>query len=308
MKKRVDVRKPRMRPIILTVVAILFVGFIILPLSLSAIGSNLTGNVALIPIEGVIMGSSGSAGFGVAAISSQDIVKFIQEADENPSVEVILLEINSPGGSAVASDEIAEAVKKSEKPVVSLIREVGASGGYWVASATEHIMANRMSITGSIGVISSYLEFSGLMEDYGVGYERLIAGKNKDLGTPFKKLTPEEKAILQGKLNKIHDYFITEVAENRGLSNEKVREVATGEFYLGVEAKNFGLIDDLGNKYDMEKYLQETYDLKKVTYANYEIKKGFLGSFAGTTSDFFFRIGEGIGTALTRQDNGLLRI
>ena len=107
------------------------------------------------------------------------------------------MEINSPGGSAVASDEIATAVKNAKKPVISLIREVGASGGYWVASASDYIIANRMSITGSIGVISSYLEFSGLMEKYGVGYERLVAGENKDLLTPYKKLEADQKALVQ---------------------------------------------------------------------------------------------------------------
>ena len=90
--------------------------------------------------------------------------------EENKDIKAIVLEINSPGGSAVASDEIASAVKKSNKPTVAVIREAGASGGYWIASSTDHIIANRMSITGSIGVISSYLEFSGLIEKYWVGW------------------------------------------------------------------------------------------------------------------------------------------
>ena len=103
------------------------------------------GNVALIPIEGVIVGNGGRA-LGQDTVSSQLLMEFIEDAEENPSIKAIVLEINSPGGSAVASDEVATVLKRSKKPVVAVIREVGASGGYWIASAADHIIANRMSI------------------------------------------------------------------------------------------------------------------------------------------------------------------
>ena len=307
MKKVIAVKRSRAKTIFLTVIAVLFVSFVILPLSLSALNGAKIGNVALIPIEGVITGNGGGS-FGESYLSSKDIVEFIESADENSHVKVILLEINSPGGSAVASDEIATAVKNTKKPVVSLIREVGASGGYWVASATEHIVANRMSITGSIGVISSYLEFSGLMEKYGVGYEQLTAGANKDLGTPYKKLTTDKKDILQKKIDRIHDFFIEEVAKNRDLSEDKVRAVATGEFYLGIEAMNFGLIDELGNKKSVEEYIKKNYDLEEITYTKYQVSQGLFDIFSGVTSNFFFNIGEGVGSVLVRGSNQMMLI
>ncbi|HLC52600.1 MAG TPA: signal peptide peptidase SppA, partial [Candidatus Nanoarchaeia archaeon] len=238
---------------------------------------------------------------GMSALSSTNIIKFIKEADENKQIKVILLEINSPGGSAVASDEIASAVKLTEKPVISLIREVGASGGYWIASATEHIIANRMSITGSIGVISSYLEFSGLMEEYGVSYERLVAGENKDLGNPYRKLETKDRQILQSKLDRIHRFFIQEVAVNRDLNLDLVEDLATGEFYLGIEAIDLGLIDQLGDKTTAETYIQETYHLESIDYVKYEVKPGFFSAITGVAADFFFRIGEGIGSVFTNQ-------
>ena len=290
------------KPIILTVAAVVFILVVILPLSLNSLDSSRLGNIALIPIEGTIVGSGHSALLGEATVSSSDIINFIGQADENQLIKVIVLEINSPGGSAVASDEIAAAVKKAQKPVVSIIREVGASGGYWVASSTEFIMANRMSITGSIGVISSYLEFSGLLEEYGVSYERLVAGDKKDLGTPFRKLTVEERAVLQSKLKTIHDFFIEEVALNRGLTEDKVRKIATGEFFLGVEAQELGLIDAVGGKTELEKYIQEKYNLQKVSYATYEVKTGLFSSLVSVMSPFFFNIGEGIGSSLVRQN------
>src|SRR3989338_7280984 len=220
MKKMVG--RGRFLPVVLTIAAVLFVLFIILPLTLSLFSPGSYGNVALIPIEGVIT-SDGSNYFGQATISSQDIVQFIEDADSNEDIKVILLELNSPGGTPVGTDEIASAVLAAEKPVVAVIREVAASGGYWVASAAEHVIANRMSMTGSIGVFSGYLEFSGLMEKYGIGYERLIAGENKDIGTPFRKLTDKEKKILQKQLDQLHDFFIMEVATNRDIPKTKVK-------------------------------------------------------------------------------------
>jgi len=304
MKKGIEHRS-RVRSILLTVAAVFFVIFVIFPLTFSAFDGSKTGNVAKIPIEGAITGGAISS-LGSATVSSKDIVRFIQEADENSRVKIILLEINSPGGSAVASDEIAAAVKKAKKPVVALIREAGASGGYWIASAADHIIANRMSITGSIGVISSYLEFSGLMEEYGVGYERLVAGDNKDIGVPLRKLEDKERAVLQGKLDKIHDFFIQGVAENRDMKISEIQKVATGEFYLGVEALELGLIDQLGDTDTAEEYMKQNYGLEKVEYVVYQRKTGLFDIFGGVVSGMFFSMGEGIASVFVRNNNLIL--
>ncbi len=307
MKKVVE-EKSRIKPILLTILGVLFTVFIIIPILFSLFSdSNPLGNVARIPIQGIIT-ADGKSSLAQETISSSDIVAFIEDADENPSVKVILLEINSPGGSAVASDEIASAVKRAQKPVVALIREVGASGGYWIASAADHVIAHRMSITGSIGVISSYLEFSGLMEKYGVNYERLVAGDLKDAGTPFRELDAREKILLQGKLDAIHDFFIQEVAANRKLPESSVREIATGEFYLGVEALELGLVDELGDKNTAEEYIQNTYGLEEVEYAVYEPDKGFFELLSGVFTDFSFHLGQGIGNSFQQRGGGLIQV
>lgn len=298
MKKKVD--RSRLKLVLITIGSVLFVLFVFIPIIFSLFDGAKLGNVALIPIEGEITGN-GAQSFGSASISSKDIVSFIEDAEENPQVKVLLLELNSPGGSAVASDEIAAAVKKAQKPVVALIREAGASGAYWIASASDHIIANRMSITGSIGVLSSYLEFSGLMGDYNVSYERLVAGEKKDLGTPFKKLTDQERSILQSKLDKIHFFFMEEVAANRNLELAQVQKIATGEFFLGVEALELGLVDELGGKDEAEAFIQKEYGLADVDYVEYEHKAGFFELLSGVASRFFFNVGEGIGSMLTLQ-------
>ncbi|MDO8656839.1 MAG: signal peptide peptidase SppA [Nanoarchaeota archaeon] len=306
--KEMGEHKSRIKPILLTILAVLFTLFIIIPLLFSLLSdSSPLGNVARIPIQGVITGD-GAGSLGQNAVSSLDIIQFIEDADENPAVKVILLEINSPGGSAVASDEIASAVKRTQKPVIALIREMGASGGYWIASSTDHIIANRMSITGSIGVISSYLEFSKLMEKYGVGYERLVAGEVKDAGTPFRQLNNKEREVLQQKLNTIHDFFIQEVAANRKLSESSVRKIATGEFYLGVEALELGLVDELGDKNTAEEYIKTTYGLDDIEYAVYEPSKGLFDLLSGVFTDFSFHIGQGIGASFQQQQGGLIQV
>ena len=180
--------------------------------------------------------------------TSEGVLQDIKDAGKDSTVKGIILEINSPGGAVVASQEIADAVKSLNKTKYAVIREVGASGGYWIASATDKIIASPMSITGSIGVIGSYLEFSGLFEKYGIGYERLVSGDKKDIGTPYRDLTSEEKTLMENKLRIVHEYFIKQVAMNRHMEIEDVRKVATGEFYLGSEAKELGLIDEFGNK------------------------------------------------------------
>lgn len=302
MKKRTG--KRRGLAIFLTIGAVFFILFIVLPLLFGLFDGSQFGNVAVIPLEGIITGN-GANMLGQATISSQDIVQFIAEAEENPQIEAIVLDINSPGGSAVASDEIASAVKKAEKPVVALIREVGASGGYWVASAADYIITNRMSITGSIGVISSYLEFSGLMEEYGIGYERLVSGERKDLGIPYKKLTDDEKQLFQWKLDRIHQFFIEEIAQNRNMEQQDVEELATGEFFLGVEALSLGLVDALGDQAAVEDYLKQTYGLESVDYVSYQRQRSFWELLAGVFSEASFSIGQGAAATLLQTPQGI---
>lgn len=299
MKKKVEEIKEKNwgRKVLWVILGVFFFLFVVLPVMSLVFDGRQAGNAALIPIKGVITADGGSY-LGKETIAAGTIIDFLKEAEEREKIKAVVLEINSPGGSAVASDEIATMVKKMKKPVVAVIGETGASGGYWVASAADYVVANRMSITGSIGVLSSYLEFSGLMEKYGVNYERLVAGEYKDMGTPFKGLTEKEKMILQSKIDKIQDFFIKEIAENRGLAEEEVKKMATGEFFLGVEALERGLVDELGDKETAEGYLKKKLGLEKVEYVKYEKEKGLLETLMGVMGDYSFRVGEGIGVGL----------
>ncbi|MEM3126513.1 MAG: signal peptide peptidase SppA [Candidatus Woesearchaeota archaeon] len=252
------------------------------------------GNVALIPITGEISTDGSESSWGEITTSSTDVMSFIEEAEKNNEIKAILFEIDSPGGSAVASKEIVDAIKQAKKPKVAVIRELGASGAYWAASATDHIIADELSVTGSIGVLSSYLEFSGLMEKYGVKYHELTGGRYKDAGSPFKSLEPDEELLLKQKINRIHSIFIDSVAQNRNLSREKVEEVADGMFLLGIEAKEAGLVDEIGNRKTAEIWIKQRTNLTEVTYAEYVHEPTLLETLSKLKNQNSFWTGRGI--------------
>lgn len=257
--------------------------------------------IVFIPIYGFISSDgSSSMPFGGEATTSAQIVDYLQQAEKDDSIKGIIIEINSGGGTVVATKEIETAVKKAKekKPVVAWIREAGASGAYWIASSANKIVADPMSVTGSIGVTSSYLEFTGLMEKYGIGYEQLTAGKYKDTGSPFRELKEDEKKILQDKLNIIHESFINTVAENRGVSKEKVKGLATGMYSLGQEFYEAGLVDYLGGKEEAIKVAKELAGIKEAKLVKFEKKTSILDMLSRLSADAFYYMGRGIGAEL----------
>ncbi len=285
---------------IFVLIFLLMLGFIavgIISLFAGIDVESLSGNVALIPVTGVIIGSEDSSFLFESITNSLETVEFIEKADRNTNIKAIILEINSPGGSAVASEEIANAIKKTNKTTVAWIREQGTSGAYWVASAADHVVASRVSITGSIGVIASYLEFPGLLEEYNVTYRRLVAGKYKDIGTPFKEMTSEEQAIFQENLGLIRDYFVSEVAKNRNLKKNDVDKIANGLFYLGSQAKELGLVDELGGKDEVISYIESKEGIK-AEVVEYKTEKTLLEVLSEVMSGQSFFVGKGIGSSL----------
>lgn len=255
------------------------------------------GNVALINIRGFITIDAPTELLGPELSSSTEIVELIEKANENDDIKAILLDINSGGGSPVASYEVMQAIKESNKTVVAWMREVGASGAYWIASASDYIVANPMTITGSIGVYGSYLDFSGFIERYNVSYERLVSGEYKDLGTPFKELTKEERAILQDSLDQIREEFIRSVAENRNLSDEEMDRTANGLFYLGKDAKALNLIDKLGGKDDAIAYIEDKHEIE-ADIVEYKKQKTFMDLLEGVVSGQSFNLGLGLGRGM----------
>lgn len=179
-------------------------------------------------------------------------LKRLQRFGEDKTVKALVIRINSPGGAVGPSQEIrAELLKlREKKKVVASLGTVAASGGYYIASGAEVIMANPGTLTGSIGVIMNLTNVEELLRRLGLEFFNIKAGALKDVGTPFRPMRPEERAYLQRLLNQIHEQFIADVAEGRRLLIHKVREIADGRVMTGAEAKEYGLVDQLGNFQD----------------------------------------------------------
>jgi protease-4 len=250
---------------------------------------------AIIRISGTISYSEPD-GFFSTDTSTQKTIDFIKSANRSRYIKGIILEIDSPGGTVLASKELAAVVKGIDKPNTALIRQVGASGAYWAASSSDYIIADELSIVGSIGVYGSYLSYYGIMDDYNITYERLVGGEFKDTGTPYKNMTEEERAKLQGTIDKLHDYFIEDVAQNRNMPEENMRQLATGETFLGLEAIDNGLIDELGNKEDALDYLEAETNITDYQVVEYKEDLSLLERLA--RAEIFYSIGLGIGDSM----------
>ena len=265
-------------------------------------GSQLKdGNIAVIPVKGIILTDDANS-FSLEVTPSSEIVAFIEDAAADDAILGILLEINSPGGSAVAAEEVADALEKAGKPSAAWIRDIGTSGAYWIASASDHIVASRMSLVGSIGVTASHLQFSGLLADYNISYERLVAGKLKDIGTPLRSMTREERILLERQLDVIHGFFIDTIAANRNLSRVAVAKLATGMFFVGSEGLSKGLVDTLGGKAEAVAYLESAIGVNG-TLHEYEREKTFLDVLSSVISRQSFSVGQGIGSSLVDRSS-----
>ncbi|MGC8874258.1 MAG: signal peptide peptidase SppA [Chloroflexia bacterium] len=206
--------------------------------------------IALVRVEGVIVSGRYSLNAIYSSVApAQTIAEQLDAAARDPSVVAVILRINSPGGGVVPSDEIYRAVKRvraAGKPVVASMGDMAASGGYYIAAGADYIVANPHTTTGSIGVIMTILNLEGLYEKLGVAQEVIKSSRFKDIGSPARPLTEEERAILQGLVDQAYEAFVRVVAEGRSLPIETVRELADGRIYSGQQALDKRLVDELG--------------------------------------------------------------
>jgi protease-4 len=232
-------KKPILTALIILGITILFLGMV-MTLALKFTGSSsrlsFSNKIGVIPIEGSIDNSS-------------TILNQLVEFREDRGIKAIILRINSPGGGVADSQEIYREVRKTreEKIVVVSIGGMAASGGYYIASAGEKIVASPGTITGSIGAKMEYLQYMNLLEKIGISPEIVKSGEFKDMGSSYRDLTDREKELLEGLISDILEQFIEDVAVGRNLSAEKVRQIADGRILTGAMAKELGLVDQLGN-------------------------------------------------------------
>ncbi len=192
--------------------------------------------IGVIPIEGPIT-------------NSRPIINQLVEFRKNKGIKAIILRIDSPGGGVGPSQEIYREVMrtKAKKKVIASMGAVAASGGYYIASAADKIVANPGTLTGSIGVIMEFVQIKELLKKIGVGMEVIKSGEFKDIGSPHRKLTEKERKLLQALIVDIQNQFVSAVAKGRNLPVEKVKKIADGRILSGEQAKKLGLVDQLGN-------------------------------------------------------------
>jgi len=197
--------------------------------------------IALVRVEGVIL-------------DAQSTVTELKRFGENPFIKAIVLRIDSPGGGVVPSQEIYDAVQrvrnKNSKAVIASMGTVAASGGYYIASATDRIIANPGTLTGSIGVIMETANVEGLLKKIGVEGIVVKSGKFKDVGSPLRRMSDEERALLQSVMDDVHKQFIEAVAAGRAMEPAAVQALADGRIFTGRQAKEAKLVDELGNLED----------------------------------------------------------
>ena len=224
-----------------------------LPENCSVLGINLHGMLfTYIPFH-----ADNDTSFNYDSVSSEEIIGKIKEANKDEKIKAIIIEVDSSGGIPAAGEEIAAAIKNSEKPVVAFIRGIGASSSYWAISNAEKIWASKNSSVGSIGITMSYVSNAERNKKDGLTYEKLSSGIYKDSGSVDMPLTPAERTLFMRDVNIMFDNFIEAISINRNISVDKVKAIADGSTVLGSKAKELGLIDEIGNLVEVEKYLEE---------------------------------------------------
>jgi len=197
---------------------------------------NFGDRIAVVPIRGVIT-------------DSRSVVDQIKKYRKDNRVKAIILRIDSPGGGTAASQEIYREVQRTvpKKKVIASMGNVAASGGYYVALPANKIVANPATLTGSIGVIMEVSNIKELMNKIGVSREAVKSGPYKDIGSPLRKMKPEERRLLEGVIKNVHQQFVDVVVKGRRLTREKVEKIADGRIFTGEQARDLGLVDELGS-------------------------------------------------------------
>ncbi len=235
---------------------------IVLSLSRSTLTLSFSNKIGVIPINGVIRDAD--------AITEQ-LIAF----RDDKQIKAIILRINSPGGGVGPSQEIYSETRRTTKTkkVVASLGSVAASGGYYVASAADSIVANPGTLTGSIGVLMEFVRFEELLKKIGVEMQVIKSGEFKDIGSPNRKMTKEEREILTRLIKDIQNQFVTAVSQGRNMPEEKVLELADGRVFSGREAKRLGLVDSLGNFQDAVNVAKRMAHIKGKVKLVYPVKK-----------------------------------
>lgn len=209
--------------------------------------------IAVLPVHGQITTRESDGLFATEGASAERVIEQLEQVQDDSSIQAVMLDINSPGGGVVASEQIHnEIVDVTEAgiPVVAYFGDTAASGGYYIAAPADRIVANSATVTGSIGVIAQIPNLQELYDKLGIDMQVITSGEHKDMMQSTRPLTDEEREIMQEYLDQTYRRFVEVVAQGRDLSTSEVEELADGRIYSGLQASENGLVDDLGDYQD----------------------------------------------------------
>jgi protease-4 len=290
------------RAIIISLGILALLAAILIPLIL--IPRPAAGKIAVISLSGTITIGESSL-FSSSTITPELVRDYLTEAEKDRTVKAIVLRIESPGGEIAPCQEILWEIERVQetKPIVVSMGGMAASGGYYISTQADKIVALNTTMTGSIGVISQVINIEGLLEKLGIQIETFKGGKYKDMYSGFREMKPEEREIMQGMVDEYYEQFIDVVAEGRGLSREEVRNLATGQIYTGTEAKELGLVDKLGDLDTAINLAMELAGIETAIVEYYKPPKLTLRSLLGFANAIQARI-----LGLSAQDIILLEV
>jgi len=228
--------------------------------------------VAIVSLEGIISGNEMGGEYEMAGF-----VEVVEALRSEPNLKAVIVEINSPGGSATMSDTIHHRLREVSVPKIAMLGDIAASGGYYVAVACDKIVASPTSLTGSIGVIFEVPQVTGLMGKIGVEMLVVKSAPHKDLASPFKPTDPEEVAILQKAIDVVFERFVSVVAQGRNMKVEDVKALADGRIWAAPDALAAGLIDGIGYREDAVAEAEEKAQVEGSTVIRMRPNRGIFG-------------------------------
>ncbi|MGE6628887.1 signal peptide peptidase SppA [Bacillus sp. NPDC077027] len=248
--------------------------------------------IAVLEINGTIQDNGGASSLlGGEGYDHRTFLKELEKAKEDSSVKGVILRVNSPGGGVYESAEIhkkLEEIKKAKKPIYVSMGSMAASGGYYVSAPAKKIFASPETLTGSLGVIMQSLNYSKLADNLGIKYETLKSGKYKDIMSPNREMTKEERNIMQSMVDNSYEGFVKVISEGRGMSKQAVKKIADGRVYDGTQAKANGLVDQLGYYDDAVKAMKkDEKGLKDAQVIGYSQSFGWSSLFSMSASKLF---------------------
>lgn len=251
-------------------------------------GTDGSNQIARVEVDGVIQDTGVPGLFDEGGYNHTKTLQTLEQIKGDDNIKGLMLVVNSPGGGVYESAEIHDAIKaikKSGKKVYVTMKNMAASGGYYISAPADKIYASSETTTGSLGVIMQSMNYKELADKYGVKFNTIKSGPHKDIMSPTKEMDEEERKILQSFVDESYNAFVKVISEGRHIDTAQVKKIADGRIYSGLQAKKLNLIDEIGMEKDALKAMKEDLKAKNAEIIEFNADDSFFGKdfFAANT-------------------------